>query len=116
MTVGSCPHAREFARWVNMTPSAIRAWARDPRASCASWPETRARLDALADLRAKDPARWTATDCAFAARVVSFNARMSGGMRRDGCTTGYAVSLRNWGHAPASCPAPASCRPKRRRR
>lgn len=99
----TCPHAARFRQLVNMSPAAIRAWARDPRSKQYSEASTRARLPALAKLRAKDPARWTAADCAFAARVVSFNARMSGALRRDGCTPGYAISLRNWGHAPRGC-------------
>ena len=99
----TCPYAAAFTRWVNMTPDEIRRWSRDPRSKLASWESTRRRLPALATLRAKPVDRWTARDCAFAKRVVSFNARMSGGLHRDGCTVGYAVSLRNWGHAPPSC-------------
>lgn len=99
----TCPAAASFRALVNMTPAEIRAWARDPRALEYSLPATRARLPALAKLRAKPASAWTAKDCAFAKRVVSFNARMSGALRRDGCTRGYAVSLRNWGHAPKGC-------------
>lgn len=83
-----------------MSPAEIRAWARDPRAKRFSYPSTRARLPALAALRAKPPALWTLRDCAFAKRVVSFNARMIGALKRDGCRDGYTISLRNWGHAP----------------
>jgi hypothetical protein len=68
-----CPAAPRFRELVNMTPSEIRAWSKDPRSREYSLPETRARLPALAALR------------------------------RDGCTRGYAVSLRNWGHAPRRC-------------
>ena len=99
-----CPASRRFAELVNMTPVEIRAWARDPRSREYSLPATRARLPKLAQLRAKPVAAWSSRDCAFAARVVSFNARMIGAMRRDGCTRGYAVSLRNWGHAPRCAP------------
>lgn len=102
----TCPHAKRFRELVNMTPAQIRAWAKDPRSKRYSFEATRRRLPALAKLRAKDPSRWTAADCAFAARVVSFNARMSGALRRGGCRPGYAISLRNWGHAPRTCPAP----------
>ena len=107
----TCPHAARFRRLVNMSPAEIRAWAKDPRAKCFSYSSTRARLPALAALRAKPPAEWTARDCAFARRVVSFNARMSGALRRDGCTDGYTISLRNWGHAPR-CALPKTCRPR----
>lgn len=100
----TCSSAARFRALVNMTPAEIRAWARDPRSREYSLPATRARLPALAKLRAKPTAQWTARDCAFAARVVSFNARMLGALRRDGCTRGYAVSLRNWGHAPRCAP------------
>jgi hypothetical protein len=106
----TCAHAARFRELVNMRPAEIRAWARDPRAKCYSFAATRARLPALADLRAKPPAQWTAKDCAFAARAVSFNARMRGALRRDGCTPGYAISLRNWGHAPPRCAPPKACR------
>ena len=102
----NCAHAKKFRRSVNMTPAEIRAWAKDPRAKLFSLPNTRARLPALARLRAKPVSQWTEKDCAFAARVVNFNARMSGAMKRDGCTPGYAVSLRNWGRAPRSCKPP----------
>jgi hypothetical protein len=104
-----CPSAASFRRLVNMTPAQIRAWSKDPRSRCYSKASTRSRLAALAKLRATPPARWTAKDCAFAARVVSFNARMKGALERDGCTPGYAVSLRNWGHAPR-CAVPTSCK------
>lgn len=93
-----------------MSPEAIRAWARDPRAKCYSNEATRARLPKLAALKAKPVEEWTAADCKYAARVVSFNARMRGALRRDGCTPGYAISLRNWGHAPRGCAPPRACR------
>lgn len=102
-TKTSCPYASRFRELVNMTPEQIRAWHKDPRSRRYSWQPTRDRLPALAALRAKDPSRWTAQDCAFAKRVVSFNSRMAGALRRDGCTAGYAISLRNWGHAPKGC-------------
>lgn len=98
----TCPYEARFRELVNMSPAQIRAWAKDPRAKAFSYASTRARLPALAALKAKKGA-WSASDCAFAKRVVSFNARMSGALRRDGCTQGYAVSLRNWGHAPKGC-------------
>lgn len=107
-----CPSAERFRKLVNMSPAAIRAWARDPRAKCYSFAATRARLPALATLRAKPVAKWTAKDCAFAKRVVSFNARMIGAKNRDGCRDGYTISLRNWGHAP-KCKLPTSCKRKR---
>lgn len=99
----TCPYAPRFRELANMSPAEIRAWAKDPRSREYSFASTRARLPALAALRAKPSSQWTAGDCAFAKRVVSFNARMSGALRRDGCTRGYAVSLRNWGHAPKGC-------------
>lgn len=87
---------RAFHRSVNMTPREIRAWARDPRSTEFSWAATRRRLPALAALKAKR-GPWTAQDCAFAQRVISFNARMGGAARANGCKRGYAISLRNWG-------------------
>ena len=88
---------------VNMTPDEIRAWARDPRSKRYSFEATRRRLPALAALREKAEEDWTARDVAFAKRVLSFNARMEGALRRDGCRQGYAVSLRNWGRRPEGC-------------
>jgi hypothetical protein len=105
----SCPHAARFRALVNMSPAQIRAWAKDPRAKCYSNASTRSRLGRLAKLRAKAPSSWTAADCAFAARVVSFNARMKGALARDGCKPGYTISLRNWGHSPR-CSVPAKCK------
>jgi len=107
-----CKHAKRFKSLVNMSPAQIRAWARDPRAKCYSFASTRARLPALAALRAKPAAKWNEKDCQFAKRVVSFNSRMIGALKRDGCRDGYTISLRNWGHSP-KCAVPASC--KRRR-
>jgi hypothetical protein len=87
-----------------MSPARIRAWAKDPRAKLASFAATRRRLPALAALKAKHPRRWTARDCAFAARVVNFNSRMDGMRKQHGCTLKINVALRNWGRA--VCPAP----------
>jgi hypothetical protein len=89
-----------------MTPAEIRRWAVDPRAKRASWASTRARLPALAKLRAKPPEKWTEADCRFAARVVSFNSRMLGMRRQWGCKDKIVVSLRNWGHQPKGCKLP----------
>lgn len=91
---------------VNMTPRAIRAWARDPRATRASWAATRRRLPQLAQLKAKPVAAWTANDCRYARRVNSFNARMAGMVRTWGCTDKAVISLRNWGHQPKACKIP----------
>lgn len=107
-----CPHERAFRLSVNMTPSEIRGWSKDPRAKCYSKPETRARLKKLASLKEKPSAKWTEADCKLAARVVSFNARMEGGMRRDGCTPGYSISLRNWGRK-TKCSVPKTCSPSK---
>ena len=95
----SCPYAKRFSQLVNMHPRAIRAWAKDPRAKSASFQSTRRRLPALAALKAKPASKWTAKDCAFARRVVSFNARMDGMRKIHGCTVKINVSLRNWGRA-----------------
>lgn len=101
--MSACP---KFKQSVNMSPAAIRAWAKDPRAKEASFPATRARLPALAALRAKPCAEWTERDEKFARRVLSFNARMEGVVRQYGCTRKAVVSLRNWGRQPTSCPVP----------
>jgi len=115
--MSGCPAMRRrFRQLVNMTPASIQAWAKDPRAKCASYPETRARLPALADLKAKPDGQWTEADCKYAQRVVSFNSRHIGQMRRFGCTLRETVALRNWGHMP-KCPMPpqgCSSRPAKR--
>lgn len=102
----SCPHAERFHALVNMRASEIRAWAKDPRSKLASWASTRSRLPALATLKAKPVAQWTEADCRFAARVVSFNARMDGMRKEHGCTTKIDVSLRNWGRKAPGCKLP----------
>lgn len=101
--------AKEFHRLVNMSPSAIRAWAADPRAKCASFESTRRRLPALANLKAKPVASWSARDRQFAQRVISFNSRMDGMRKQHGCTTKINVALRNWGRAAPGCPRVPAC-------
>ena len=87
----------DFKRSVNMSPAAITAWAKDPRAKKASFESTRRRLPALAALKKKKCATWTKKDERFAKRVLSFNARMSGMVKKFGCTEKAVISLRNWG-------------------
>lgn len=96
----------EFNRSVNMTPGEIRAWARDPRAREASFEATRRRLPALAALKAKPCAKWTERDRKYARRVLSFNTRMGGMVRKWGCSRKAVISLRNWGRQPPACPVP----------
>jgi hypothetical protein len=95
-----------FHRSVNMSPNEIRAWAKNPKAREASFEATRRRLPALASLKNKPRRQWTARDMAFARRVLSFNARMEGMVRKWGCTRKAVISLRNWGRQPPKCPAP----------
>lgn len=102
----ACPAtAAKFRRSVNLTPAEIRAWAADPRSREASFAATRRRLPALAALRGKR-AGWTEADCAFASRVLSFNARMEGVVALHGCTRRAVIALRNWGRQPKGCPVP----------
>lgn len=96
----------DFKKSVNMSPAAIRAWAKDSRAREASFEATRRRLPALAKLKSKPCARWTGRDEKFAKRVLSFNARMSGMVKQHGCTRKAVISLRNWGRQPPKCPVP----------
>lgn len=106
----SCPRETiaTFKRLTNMSPTQIRAWAKHPASRRASFEATRARLPALADLKAKISrgAALSARECAFAQRVNNFNTRMGGMRRQWGCTDKIVVSLRNWGHQPAGCPVP----------
>lgn len=93
-----CPIVqRAFHKSVNMRAAEIRAWHRDPRSKEFSWESTRRRLPVLARLKAKTPRAWTEQDCVYAKRVTNFNTRMGGAARANGCTRGYAISLRNWG-------------------
>lgn len=103
----ACPRdAATFHRLVNMSPGAIRKWAGDERAKCASFAATRKRLPALAKLKSKPRSAWTKADCAYARRVNSFNARMQGMVRKHGCTTRAVTSLLNWGRKPPGCKMP----------
>jgi len=90
-----------------MGPDSIRAWAKDPRAKRASGADTRRRLPALAALKAKPCDQWNKRDKDFAKRVLSFNARMEGMVRKHGCTRKAPISLRNWGRQTPLCPIPA---------
>jgi hypothetical protein len=101
--MSACP---KFKQSVNMSPAAIRAWAKDPRAKEASFEATRRRLPALAALKAKPCGKWTKADERFAKRVLSFNARMEGVVRQHGCTRKAVISLRNWGRQPLKCAIP----------
>ena len=110
----ACPTVqRDFHRLVNMGAAEIRAWAKDPRAKCASFPETRARLPMLAALKAKK-SEWTQRDCQYGLRVISFNSRHIGQMKRFGCTVRETVALRNWGHMPKCPMPPKGCTPRKR--
>lgn len=99
-----------FHRLVNMSPAAIRKWAKDPRAKCASFEQTRKRLPALAKLKSKSRDSWTEADCKYARRVNGFNARMQGNVNTHGCRTRNVTSLLNWGRKPPRCKMPpAGC-------
>ena len=102
MTSNRC---QRFKKSVNMSPASMRAWAKDPRARLASFGSTRARLPRVAALKSKPCGKWTAADEKLAARVISFNARMSGVVKKHGCTTKAVISLRNWGRS-TRCPLP----------
>jgi len=123
MAKGACPTVQtKFHRSVNMTPAAIRKWARDPRAKCASFESTRKRLPKLATLKSKKRSAWTDEDCRYAPRVVNFNTRMQGNVSTHGCRVRNVTSLLNWGRKPPKCPmppkgcstrAPRTAKPKR---
>jgi hypothetical protein len=93
-----CARVKEkFHKSVNMTPAAIRAWHKNPKSKLFSFQSTRDRLPALAALKAKSRSKWTSNDCRYAKRVINFNTRMGGAAKKNGCTLGYDVALRNWG-------------------
>lgn len=100
----------KFHKSVNMSAAAIRKWAKDPRAKCASFESTRKRLPALAKLKSKPRDKWTDADCKYAQRVVNFNTRMQGNVNTHGCRTRNVTSLLNWGRKPPKCAMPpAGC-------
>ena len=102
----ACPVLqREFNRSVNMTAAQILAWSKDPRAKEASFTATLRRLPHLAKLKAKKSA-WNGGDCRYAQRVVNFNTRMSGMVKKWGCKRKAVISLRNWGRQPPKCAVP----------
>ena len=106
----SCPTVQKaFHRLVNMSPGEILRWAKDPRAKCASFEATRRRLPHLAKLKGKK-GEWDGSDCNYAKRVVSFNSRHLGQMKRFGCTVRETVALMNWGHKPKCPPVPKTCK------
>lgn len=116
----------KFFEQVNMTPESIRRWSKDPRAVCASFKETVARLTkpqmwkgkmrrSLASLKSLDKRKWTLNDCEYAERVNSFNSRHIGALKQHGCTVPEVVALRNWGHNPRCPEPPMSCKPKKDR-
>jgi hypothetical protein len=100
----------KFKKNVNMSPAAIRAWAKDPRAREASFEATRRRLPALATLKAKPCGKWNSRDEKYAQRVLNFNTRMEGMVGKWGCTRKAVISLRNWGRQPPKCSIPSSSR------
>lgn len=103
----ACPVVqKKFHKSVNMSPASIRAWARDPRAKCASFASTRSRLPKLAKLKAKSRNSWTAADCAYANRVINFNSRMQGNVKAHGCKVRNVTSLLNWGRKAPGCAMP----------
>lgn len=103
----ACPVVQsKFHKSVNMSPNAIRKWAKDPRAKCASFESTRKRLPALAKLKAKSRDSWTAADCKYAQRVINFNTRMQGNVNTHGCRVRNVTSLLNWGRRPPRCKLP----------
>lgn len=107
----TCPVAQRFHRSVNMTPAQIRAWGQSSKSRIASEAGTRARIPKLATLKAKPLTEWTAADCAFAKRVVSFNARMGGMRKAHGAKPKLCAALRNWGRDAPGC-AKALRRPR----
>ena len=114
----ACPAVySKFQKSVNMTPAQIRAWAKDPRAKCASFQETRDRLTkhqmflgykmrSLAELKALPKNRWEEKDCIYAKRVINFNTRHEGALKQHGCTLRENVALLNWGRQVKRCPLP----------
>jgi hypothetical protein len=113
-----CPAVySKFHKSVNMTPAQIKAWAKDPRSKCASFQETRDRLTkpqmflgyrmrSLADLKALSKGSWEEKDCVYAKRVINFNTRHEGALKKHGCTPRENTSLLNWGRRVKRCPLP----------
>lgn len=88
----------EYRKNVNMTCSALKAWAKDPCASKASL--SRAPLQRNIRLLCKPKRAWTARDVRDAKRTIAFNKRMKGVSKgrtaSKGCPSKRDISLRNW--------------------
>lgn len=122
-----CPAVqRAFHKSVNMSPTEIRAWARDPRNRCASEAATVRRLThpqrwkgftqpALAELKARPLSKWDAAACRYAQRVVNFNTRheRQRATQANKCTVARVVALRNWGRKVACALPKAACKVRR---
>ena len=121
-TSHACPAVySKFQKSVNMSSAQIKSWAKDPRAKCGSFQETRDRLTkpqmflghrmrSLADLKALPKSKWEEKDCIYAKRVINFNTRHEGALKIHGCTDREHASLLNWGRRIKRCPLPkAGC-------
>lgn len=108
---------RRFHAAANMTPSEIRAWAKNPVARCASLPRRLTtgksaitELTQVARMKSSSPSTWSASDWAKARDLVAFVARHAAkAAPGDRCSTERVVALRNWAHRRRGCPVPTSC-------
>jgi len=103
---------RAFRRAVNMTPTQIRAWARDPRARLASLPRRAktgksaiAELTQVARMVESRSTAWTPADWTKARDLVAFVKRHTAQMG-TACQPRRIIALRNWAHQPPRCKVP----------
>lgn len=111
-----CSYAAAFKKAVNMTPAALRAWMRDPRAREASLPKRKAtgksaiaELAMVAKMLKKSPTKWSKKECVKARDLVNFVGRHRAQARSGGkfkCSRKRVIALRNWAHQPRECGIP----------
>lgn len=103
---------RAFKEAANMTPSQIRAWAKDPRAKRASLPRRKAtgksaivELFQVARMKSIPTSAWTPSDWKKARDLVNFVNRHRAQMG-TACQPTRIIALRNWAHQPPRCGIP----------
>lgn len=104
---------RDFRQNVNMSPSQIEKWMKDPRAKEASYERTRRELKLIAKMKRTPKSNWTDAMRDKASRLNAFVARhraqgeqQASGGERFHCTRKRVIALRNWGHQPPECGVP----------
>lgn len=97
---------REFQRTINMTPTEIDRWRKNPRHLDASLPHIRAELPLLAGMKRAPMSQWTPKMWDKALRAINFVKRHEAQMKVQGKRYGTGrlhitykrvAALQNWG-------------------